>query len=258
MRRTYSALQRDLRDEWFALLETPDDWIDRGPMNDGESQSIRVENAVTGMRGVAKPGPGKAAEEGHYRAAHEKLAFDLAHLAQLPVAPVVLWRADAPATYKRGRCISAWAFFQSMKWDEANNKGIITPRLRESAGPFVSAMRVFHTWIADTDRKSDHVQVNVDSPPTSLEIAFIDHGNSLSHVWKSANHVTAVQPAYMPAPDHRDVMIETAEHIAAIADAEVSRVVNRMQLPYLPPEPRAHILSNLLARKGNLRAILGI
>jgi len=257
-RRDYSALQRDLRDDWFALLETPDDWIDRGPMNDGESQSIRVENAVTGMRGVAKPGPAKGAEEGHCRAAHEKLAFDLAYLAHLSVAPVVLWGADAPATYKRGRSISSWAFQQSMKWDEANNKGIITPTLRESAGPLVSAMRVFHTWIADIDRKSDHVQVNVDSPPMSLEIAFIDHGHSLSYVWKSPNHPTPAQAAYMPAPEHRDVMIETAEYIATIADADVSRVINRIALPYLPPEPKAHILGNLLARKGNLRAILGI
>jgi hypothetical protein len=86
-RRIFSALQRDLRDRWFEILETPDAWIDRGPMNDGESQSIRVENAATGMRGVAKPGPGKGAEEEHCRAAHEKLAFDLAYLAHLPVAP---------------------------------------------------------------------------------------------------------------------------------------------------------------------------
>ena len=183
-RREYSALQRDFRDEWFALLETPDDWIDRGPMNDGESLSIRVENAATGMRGVAKPGPAKGPEEGHYRAAHEKLAFDLAYLAQLTVAPVVLWRADAPTTYKRGRSISAWAFPQSIKWDEAIKRGIISAELRESAGPLVSAMRVFHTWIADCDRKSDHVQVNVDSPPKQLEFAFIDHGHSLSYIWK--------------------------------------------------------------------------
>ena len=53
-------------------------------------------------------------------------------------------------------------------------------------------------------------------------------------------------------------LIETAEQIAAIDDIEVSRVVNRIELPYLPPEPRGHILNNLLARKGNLRAILGI
>jgi len=148
-RRTYSALQARLRDEWFGIVETPDVWIDRGPMNDGESQSIRVENAATGMMGVAKPGPGKAAEEGHYRAAHEKLAFDLAYLVHLPVAPVVLWRDQAPDIYKRGRSISAWTFEQSLKWDEAQNRGLITPVLRESAGPIVSAMRVFHTWIAD-------------------------------------------------------------------------------------------------------------
>jgi hypothetical protein len=257
-RRIYSALQRDLRDEWFALVETPDNWIDRGAIGDGESQSIRVENAATGMMGAAKPGPGKAAEDAPYRAAHEKLAFDLAYLAHLPVAPVVLWREDAPAIYKRGRSISAWAFLQSIKWDDASNRGIITPTLRDSAGPIVSAMRVFHTWISDTDRKSDHVQVNVDSPERSLEMAFIDHSNSLSYIWKSANHPTPPQAPYMPAPEHREAMIETAEFIANIAGDDVSRVVNRLGLPYLPDESKAHILANLLARKGSLRAILGI
>ena len=232
-RRDYSALQRKLRDHWFALVETPDDWIDRGPMNDGESQSIRVENAATGMMGVAKPGPAKARRK-IIAGPHTKSWPSIwPTWLSLSVAPVVLWGADAPAAYKRGRSISAWAFQQSMKWDEANNKGIITPTLRESAGPLVSAMRVFHTWIADTDRKSDHVQVNVDSPPTSLEIAFIDHGHSLSYVWKSANHPTPAQAAYMPAPEHRDVMIETAEYIASIADDDVSRVVNRIEVTLL-------------------------
>jgi hypothetical protein len=258
MTRTYTALQRDLRDEWFELVETPDTWLDRGPVGEGESQSIRVENAGNGMRGVAKPGLGKAGEEAHCRAAHEKLAFDLACLAQLPVAPVVLWSEDAPNVYRRGRSISAWAFPQSGKWDEANNRGLLTATLRESAAPIISAMRVFHTWIADTDRKSDHTQVNYESPPASLEIAFIDHGHSLSYVWKSENHPTPPQAPYMPTPEHRDVMIETAEYIADIADAELSRLVNRIGLPYLPEPQKAHILRNLLARKGNLRAILGI
>jgi hypothetical protein len=257
-RLVYSALQARLREEWFALVETPDTWIDRGAIGEGESQSIRVENANTGLMAVAKPGPHKAAEEGHCRAAHEKLAFDLAYMAHLPVAPVVLWREAAPDTYKRGRSISAWAFEQSDKWDNANGRGIITPTLRDSAGPIVSAMRVFHTWISDTDRKSDHVQVNLDSPPQSLEMAFIDHANSLSFVWKSADHPTPPQPPYMPAPEHRDVMIETTDFIASIPDAEVSRIVARIDLPYLPEPQKAHILGNLLSRKGNLRTILGI
>jgi hypothetical protein len=254
----FSAVQRRLRDEWFELLETPDDWTECGPMNDGESVSIRVQNSATGMRGVAKPGPSKGAEENHCRAAHEKLAYDLAYLVALPVAPVVLWHQGVPDQYKRGRSISAWAFQQAAKWDEANARGKITPPSRESAGPIVSAMRVFHTWISDTDRKSDHAQVDVDSPEGALSVAFIDHAHSMSWVWKSADHPTPPQAAYMPAPEIREVMVETAEFIAGIPDTDVSRVVNRIPLPYLPDVQKAHILGNLLVRKGNLRAILSI
>src|ERR1700756_2865513 len=113
----FSAHQRNLRDDWFQLVETrpSDRWTDQGPMNDGESQSIRVRNKSDGMTGVAKPGPAVGLDEGNCRAAHEKLAFDLGHLAALPVAAVILWPAEMPAAYRRGRSISSWSFARAIK-----------------------------------------------------------------------------------------------------------------------------------------------
>jgi hypothetical protein len=138
-------------------VETPDEWIGRGPIGEGESQSIRVEHQNTGTMGVAKPGRA-VVRDTVCRAAHVKIAFDLAHCLDLPVRPVVLWARDIGAIYLRGRSISAWAFPQAKKWDEAQRLGFMTPALLASAGPVVSGMRVFHTWISDTDRKSDHTQ----------------------------------------------------------------------------------------------------
>jgi hypothetical protein len=99
----FSALQRNLREDWFASPETRDDtWVNEGAIGEGESQSIRVRNTIDGMMGVAKPGPALGAQGDHCRAAHERLAFDLAYLAALPVAAVILWPQDMPSIYKRG------------------------------------------------------------------------------------------------------------------------------------------------------------
>jgi hypothetical protein len=257
MLRRFSPEQLALCDEWFGCVETVDDWEDRGPVGEGESQSIRVQSKSTGLMGVAKPGPA-VARDSTCRAAHEKIAFDLAHVLGLPIPPVVLWGKDLGQPFVRGRSISAWAFRQAKKWDEAQRLGVITTPLLTSASAVVSAMRVFHTWISDTDRKSDHTQVDLESDPTALGVAFIDHAFSMSHQWKGANAPTGACPTYMPAPEHRDMMIKTADEISAFADAEIERIVNRIPTGYLPMAEQEHIRSNLKSRKRNLRALLGL
>jgi hypothetical protein len=99
-----------------------DRWVDKGPIGEGESASIRVQNDFNAMIGVSKPGLSKAAETDHCRAAHEKLAFDLAYNAELPVGAVVLWGEAMPPQYKRGRSISSWTFPQAINWSDANRR----------------------------------------------------------------------------------------------------------------------------------------
>ncbi len=160
--RRFDDEQLALCRRWFDLVETDETWIAKGPVGEGESQSEVVECVErNGARGVAKPGP-PIASDLSCRAAHEKLAFDLAHSLELPVAPVVLWSDGLGHPYMRGRSISAWCFPQSMKWDYAQSTGILTPELIVSASDVSSAMRVFHSWISDTDRKSDHTHINAD------------------------------------------------------------------------------------------------
>lgn len=258
MIRCFPPDRLDLCAKWFELVETNDQWKELGPIGEGESQSIRVECVSDpGVIGAAKPGPAVGQNE-TCRAAHEKLAFDLAHFLELPVPPVVLWSDGTPNQYKRGRAISLWAFRQSMKWDEANNSGLITDQMRVSAGPAVSAMRVFHTWISDTDRKSDHTQINVDSSNGQLGVAFIDHAFSMSHVWQAPCAPTGACPNYMPAPEMADVMRETAQRIAAFPDDEILRLVNRIPVTYLPEPHRGVIMPNLLSRKADLLRLLRV
>jgi hypothetical protein len=254
--RRFSPTQNSLCVQWFHVVETTDAWTELGPVGEGESQSVRVSNS-NGVLGIAKPGPAKGKDK-CCRAAHEKLAFDLAHTLGLPVPPVILWADGMPNNYVVGRSISAWAFPQTAKWDEANNQGIITEKLKDSAGPIVSAMQAFHTWISDTDRKSDHVQVDLDSAGDKLGLAFIDHAYSMSHVWKGPDHKAGPCGKYMPAPESPTVIRETCNRIAAFPETQISQLVNRIPLTYLPEPQRGYILQNLISRKTRLQTILAI
>ena len=50
--RRFSSDQLALCEQWFGQIETPDEWIDRGPIGEGASQSIRVEHIGTGSDGT--------------------------------------------------------------------------------------------------------------------------------------------------------------------------------------------------------------
>jgi hypothetical protein len=251
--RRFSSAQLDQCAAWFDLVETPDESTDLGPIGEGESQSIRVTS--NNIFGVAKPGPAKASDL-VCRAAHEKIAFDLAHRLDLPIPPVILWGKDM-GHYVRGRSISAWAFSRAAKWDEAHRLGLLTPELIASAGSVVSAMRVFHTWISDTDRKSDHTQVDLDSADM-LGVAFIDHAFSMSYQWKQPDANVGACPPYMPALEDQGTMLQVAELISQTSDVVIEHIVNRIPASYLPPAERQHILDNLKGRRGKLRTILGL
>lgn len=246
-----------LCDEWFAAVETTETWDDRGPIGEGESQSIQVVCRATGMKAASKPGLGMAADP-ICRAAHEKLAFDLGHLLRLPVAPVILWSEGLGQPYIRGRSICAWSFVQCEKWDAAQGMGILTPKRIDSTSAVSSAMRVFHSWISDTDRGGKHVYVDTTRMTDDVAVAYIDHSWGFSHEWQGEQHPNPSITNYMHAPEDRDTMRLMADRIAGLPPDEIDRLVNRIPGGYLPSPERSRILSNLKLRQGNLRSLLGL
>jgi hypothetical protein len=244
-------------DEWFANPEITAGWTIKEKAPAGESQSFWADEDGTTWRGIAKPGP-PVSKDRTCRAAHEKIAFDLAHVLKLPVPPVALWPLGMPSEYVVGRSISIKAFPQLDNWDGAMRDGLISDELKASARAAVSAMRAFHSWISDTDRKSDHVIVSLQSKTPPLALAFIDHANSMSHVWKSTNHPAGPCPLYVPVPLDDVILRTTVERIATFPDAEITRLVNRVPSGYLPDAERTNIIANLLLRKGALKGILGL
>ena len=253
--RRFPTEQMDLCNAWFNTIQTEDSWTELDPIGEGESQAIRVKRS-DGLIGVAKPGVPKS--DNICRAAHEKIAFDLAHLLELPVPPVILWDRGAAHNDNQYLSISAWAFQQSKKWTNAQQEGIITDVSRTSALHVISAMRVFHTWISDTDRKTDHIQINLKSSQSELGIAFIDHAFSMSYVWKSDNHPSGPSGKYMPDLDNNETMTQVADAIAILADDDIRALINRVPEVYLPDVKKEHIICNLLNRKGRLKNMLSI
>jgi hypothetical protein len=228
--RHFSQEQLELCNKWFSLVETTDIWNELGPVGDGESQSIRVQN-TDGLIGVAKPGQPKT--DGICRAAHEKIAFDLAHILEFPVPPVILWDRGDGHQDNRYLSISAWAFPQSVKWNNAQQMGILTEQLQLSVGPALSAMHVFHTWISNTDRKSDHIQVNIDSQGDELEIAFIDHAYSMSQVWKGDNWQVGECPKYLYELVIPEIISQVIENIENYPKNKIEEIVTRIPIHYL-------------------------
>jgi hypothetical protein len=259
----FSEDQHRLRRDWFSNLETPDKWKEGEPVNEGESGAIRVENLTNPMRGIAKPGPTKAAETNLCRAAHEKIAFDLAFLLQLPVPPVLLWRRCAPSRYRRGRCISAEAFAESFSWEEASSRRMISSVQKANAAPIFSAMRAFHVWISDHDRNCGQVRYDIRCGSDTPALAFVDHTYSMSWTWSNATPDIPLSspsreklsrnnlPDLMPG-----VTSEVADAIARLPNEKIEDVVNRIGEPYLPLEVKTLILCKLLDRKIKLSKVL--
>ena len=76
--------------------------------------------------------------------------------------------------------------------------------------------------------------------------------------WRGPDHPIALLPECLPNSTVREVMEETANRIAAIPEAEITRLVGRVPHLYLPEPYSTNIIQNLVARRGNLLATLGV
>jgi hypothetical protein len=170
----------------------------------------------------------------------------------------VLWRKHAPEKYKLGRSISAWAFSSAEKWSTAHARGIITDAQINGAKPVFAAMRVFHAWIGDQDRKLDHVAFDLNSSDAEAGVAFYDHAEGMSYAWRNPDEPVSVLPASQLDFGLLEVIAYAVDQIAMMQEAEIRRLVGRIPDLYLPEPHRAIILANLLARRQKLRVAFGV
>src|SRR5206468_12857702 len=123
----------------------------------------------------------------HPRAAHEKIAADLAYDLGLPLPPVVLWEyVHAGPQEERYMAISAEAFPNAHMWRQVLTLPPLLQRVHPQLKWVCSAMAPFDTWVDNTDRHNDGnllLTEDVSVQPALLRVAFIDYANSLSMTW---------------------------------------------------------------------------
>lgn len=253
-----------LRAAWSVCAVAPHTWERIGENGHTDSAPFDVKDQ-NGLRGKAKPGYVKPDVS---RAAHEKIASDLAAILDLPIPPVTLTELTAdkglkadPRTKQPGDpfiCISAWAFPACDEW--RIHAGVITEQEKASTIVPLSAVWVFDSWISAEDRDyGKHILVSP-SGQAPLKIACIDYAFSLSRSWARGASPGAAG-WHMPfevAKRDAATVAATASRIAGIKDAVIEEIVNRVGAGWLPEDRRTIILKSLLERRGRIYEIVGI
>jgi hypothetical protein len=171
--RCFAPVDEEIAQRWSSGTATADQWTLGPAIGTGEAGSFHISSA-DGRRGACKPAFGANSLP---RAAHEKIAADLAFQLKLSVPACCLW--TDPQTGSR-YSISAWAFAQALMWRDVVAR--LSATFKKNAAPAFSAARVFHTWIADTDHYGNDGNVIVDMAKgeDAPGIAYIDHAYSMS------------------------------------------------------------------------------
>jgi hypothetical protein len=251
--RHFTPLEEQHAASWAELVEATDPWVIGLPIGLGESQSFHID-CSEGRRGACKPAH---AGDGTPRAAHEKIAADLAFRLRLPVPAVCLWKDPSNGHLF---AVSTWAFRQAMTWGEVSTR--LSATFMQNAAPAFSAMRVFHTWIGDTDHGGNpgNVLVDVESGEDQPRVAFIDHAFSMSQnpdfVTKPAQIVPSL---YVPdGMSHLASISETIERINQMEATMLETIVRRVPAPFLPSERAEAIILGLLKRRTELAGLFGV
>lgn len=254
MHRHFSTELEALADKWVEMAATSDEWIDKGPYGVSESKPFEVER--DGLRGIAKPGEKKG--DNIVRAAHEKIAADLAYHLKLPIPPVVLWDMGEQTLSGRERyvVISAWAFSQVLSWGQIQNQ--LTKTNISVAIKLASAMFPFDTWISIQDRKPAHVLVNGSMPEGEIQLAFIDFAFSMTKAWGEEVSDTGPADWYWPFEKDNGTIKEIANKIENFDENLLSEIVSRIPTEWLQEPKCKSIINNLLNRKMKIKTLVGL
>jgi hypothetical protein len=241
---------------WSTSATTTNVWRATGRTWPTNSQPFEVVNE-NNLRGVAKPG---AVLTDHcLRAAHEKIVSDLAFALGLPVPPVILWDRGEGHVGDRNCAISAIAFPKFVEWHIAFPT--LTPAQKELARYSAGAMRAFDTWVAASDRKSDHVLVEDDGDHSKLGLAQIDYAFALSYELGIGPGRKGIDPRpAFPASVGFDPVAgaKVADAILALDERYIAEIVNRVPIGYFIGNAREVIISALISRRIQLKMWLGL
>jgi hypothetical protein len=250
------AIARD----WRNHGESPDLWKPTGipGVAGGQAQGYYVTSGP--VNAFAKPSQHDLSVP---RAAHEKIAADLAFDLALPLPPAILhsWSDPAPVGAERFVAFSLIPFLSVFPWRlVAAIPGLATQfklELREVASVLVP----FDTWVDNRDRANDGnllvSKLVADSAP--LQVAYIGYSYSMLYGWRASDYRTMTPIGIYPT-DQKDADIASMEsalkEVENLPDQNVRDIVTRIGDSFLSPADRDLIIEGLLYRKSRVRASL--
>lgn len=248
--RWFSDEVRACSAEWRATLVTPDAWQQVGQAGaaGGEAEGFFVQ--CGSVDGYAKDS-GNA-----FRAAHEKIASDLASDLGLPVPPLVLWN-DGTAR----RAVSRIPFNGAFKWEQACQAPSSVARMMPELTQAASAMVAFDSWVGNVDRINGGNMIVSLALPRGFGCAYIDYAFSLSHDWGCAP-ANPISQRIGPYPENVAVdgtfLGETVDAIEKLPSTTIEEIVRRIPDAFMEEQRRESTLANLVSRRGQLRSSLGL
>jgi len=135
----------------------------------------------------------------------------------------------------------------------------LLPRLSEVA----SAMAVFDTWVANTDRQNDgNMLLSEDDSirPPVLRVAYIDFANSLAYRWNRGERYWKVEEPVACYPDNVPpdlaVMMGAIQAVERFPAGMLQEIVNRIPKGFVSESHRSVILEGLLYRQSTIRRMM--
>jgi hypothetical protein len=195
------------------------------------------------------------------RAAHEKIASDLAFDLQLPIPPAILWRRQVASSDQETLCaISLVPFQPAHKWQHVEATPLARDRIAGMMSSSASSMSVFDTWVDNRDRANGgNLLVTEDLTTGSVHWAYIDYAYSLTYSWGKGTVPTVAgcceRYPVQTAVDH-DAINRTVQAIEMLQEDTIRSIVNRLTPDFFDAAPGSVITDGLLRRRAGLRNAL--
>lgn len=193
-----------------------------------------------------KPRPGNPA---NLVVAREKIAADIAYLVELPVAPLLV--KPPCGTWPQYRAVSLVSLPSTRGWGDGGEVH------KAAASPTLEALRVFWTFIADTDHDGHPQNLLYQLDGAAVKLVAIDHSYSLGHGALGNPLAMGAVIGYGTAHDHASqaVRLDVIGRIQALEREAIVSIVRRLR-DILTGDEQDFILRLLFARQDALPALL--
>jgi hypothetical protein len=183
--------------------------------------------------------------------AREKIAADLAHILELPVAPVVVRLPMPDEGWPYHTAMSLSCLKSGRLWLTGGAAHL------PAAGEALEALRVFWTWIGDGDHNAHPQNLLFEVLPDRVAVVAIDHSYSLCH--HNAADPLAVRECqgYGTKGDFQGTAAATTVKIRSLNLNRIETTVRKMN-PILTGEEQERMLRILNVRRDHLGRLLGL